>query len=88
MQEGLIDYVTAIKKLENKLLFESKFAGRYHEKDIAEGDAYQSIQEVMVEAVSGVVSREIPKAISGAVFEAILKVKTEIGLRKVEENVQ
>ena len=60
--------MTAIKKLRDKLLFESKTAGKEQKRDIAEGDAYQSIQEVRV--------------------EAILKVNTEIGLRKNEENVQ
>ena len=38
-----------------------------------------------MESVSRAVSNEIPRAISGALFEAILKVKIEIGLRKVEK---
>jgi len=37
IQRGLIDYVVAIKKWENKLLFEGEFAGIKHEEDIAEG---------------------------------------------------
>jgi hypothetical protein len=66
MQEGLIDYVAANRKLKDKLLFESKFAGRENEKDIAEGDDYQSIQEVRVEAVS----REISTTLFAAEVEA------------------
>ena len=68
--------MTAIWKLRDKLLFESKFVDREHERDIVEGDAYKSIKEVRVDAIS----REV--------FESILKVKIEIGLIKVEENVQ
>ena len=40
------------------------------------------------EAVSITVSSGIPRTISRAFFKAVLKVKTEIGLRKVEKNVQ
>ena len=61
--------------------------------DIVEGDAYKSIKEVRVaaisrtsfdaisRAISRTVSRGIPRAISGLVFEAILKVKTEVKSR-------
>ena len=76
IQRRVNGYIIAIRKLRYKLLFESEFVGRKHEKDIAEGDAYQSIHEVRVEAVSRAVSREISIAMSGVVFEVILKVKT------------
>jgi hypothetical protein len=66
MQERLIDYVAANRKLKDKLLFESKFVGRENEKDIAEGDDYQSMQEVRVEAVS----REISTTVFAAEVEA------------------
>jgi len=56
MQERLIDYVATNRKLKDKLLFESKFAGKENEKDIAEGDDYQSMQEVRVEALSRAIS--------------------------------
>ena len=86
MQSSVSDYVVPIRKLRDKLLFESKITNKDQKKEIAQGYAYQSIQEVRVEAVSRALSSEIPRAIFGAVFEAILKVKIEIGLRKVEEN--
>ena len=93
IQRRMNDYITVIRKLRYKLLFESKFAGIKHEKDIAERDAYKSIKEVRVDAISREVSRavlrEIPRAIYGTTFEAIRQVKkAEIELRKVEENVQ
>ena len=84
----MIDYVATIRKLENNLLFESKFAGIEHEKDIVEGDAYPSIQEVRLEAVSRAVSRKIPRAISGAAFGEISRVKVEIEARKAKEENQ
>ena len=62
----MIDYFVANRKLKDKLLFESKFAGRENEKDIVEGDAYQSIQEVRVEAVS----REISTIVFAVKVEA------------------
>jgi hypothetical protein len=74
MQERLIDYVATNTKLKDKLLFESKFAGRENEKDIAEGDDYQSMQEVRVEAIS--------RAISTTVFAA------EVEARKVGKGNQ
>ena len=46
------DYVVPIRKLRDKLLIEREFVGINHEKDIAKGDAYQSIQEVRVEELS------------------------------------
>jgi hypothetical protein len=88
IQRGLIDYVAAIKKWENKLLFEGEFAGIKHEEDIAEGDAYKSIKEVRVAAISRAMSREISREISGAVFEANLKVKIEFESREAEEDEQ
>ena len=92
MQRSVRDYVVPIRKQRDKLLFESKFVGIEYEKDFAQGDAYKSIKEVRVDAISRELSkevpREIPRAISGTTFEAILHVKIEIELRKVEENVQ
>ena len=85
IHRSVSEYVTAIKELENNLLFESKFAGIEHEKDIAEGDAYPSIQEVRLEVVSRAVSRKIPRAISGAAFGKISRVKVEIEARKAKE---
>ena len=88
IQRGVIDYMTAIRKLRDTLLFEIKFADRDHELDIVEGDAYKSIKEVRVEAIFGTsfgaISRAVPRAmsigihiaISRVVFEEILKVKT------------
>ena len=72
----MIDYVAEIRKLENNLLFESKFAGREHEKDIAEGNIFKGIQEVWVAAMS----RETSTTIS--------RVVAEIKSRKVEEGNQ
>ena len=43
MQESVADYVTAAKVLENNLLFESKFAGRKYEHDVAEGYIFQDM---------------------------------------------
>ena len=43
MQESVADYVIATKVLESNLLFESKFAGRKYEQDVAEGDIFQDI---------------------------------------------
>ena len=88
IQRGLIDYIIAIRKWEKNLLFGGEFAGRKHEKDIVEGDAYQRIYEVGVEAISREVSREISRAMYGIVFEAILKVKTEFESREDEDNKQ
>ena len=91
MQSNVRDCVVQIRKLRDKILFESKFADKEHEKDIEEGDGYKSIKEVTVDAISMAVSREvpreIPREISRTTFEAILQVKTEIELRKVEGNV-
>ena len=70
------DSITVAKRLEDHLLSESEFADSKQRLDIAEGGAYQSIKEAWV------------TAISRAVFETILKVKTGIGLSRVEENVQ
>jgi len=69
MQEGLVVYVAANRKLNDKLLFGSKFARRENEKDTPEGDAYRSIQEVRVEAIS--------RALSIAVFAAMLRTMLE-----------
>ena len=88
--------MTVIRKLRDKLLFESKFADGEHERDIAEGDAYKIIKEARVDAISSAISmevsrevpREIPIAIYGTTFEAILQVKIEFELTKVEGNVQ
>ena len=78
--------------MRDKLLFESKIADKEQKKDIPEGDAYQSIQEVRVEAISRAVSREIPRAISIAIFTAvsreISRVIAEEKARKVEEGNQ
>ena len=52
---------------------------------IAEGDSYQSIEEVRVEVVSRAVFRKIPKEISGAAFGKISRVKVEIEARKAKE---
>ena len=37
IQRGVIEYMTAIRKLRDKLLFEREFVGREHKKDITEG---------------------------------------------------
>ena len=80
--------MTAIRKLRDKLLFESKFADIEHKRDIEEGDASKRIKEVRVEEIFGTsfgaISRAVPRAmsigihiaISRVVFEEILKVKT------------
>ena len=78
------DFVTVAKRLEYNLLSESEFADNKQRLDNAEGDAYQSIKEAWVTTISGTML----EAISRAIFEAILKVKIGIGLRRVEENVQ
>ena len=73
IQRGVIEYMIAIRKMRNKLLFEREFAGREHEKDIAEGDIFKGIQEFWVAAMSGTTST------------AISRVVAEIKSRKVEE---
>ena len=55
--------VVPIRKLRDKLIFESKFADKEHERDIAEGHAYKSIKEVRVDAISSAISREISKVV-------------------------
>ena len=52
MQRTVSKYVTAVRELEDNLLFESKFEGKKHQLDIAEGDIFKDIQEVSVEAIS------------------------------------
>ena len=73
IQRGVIEYMIAIRKLRDKLLFEREFAGREHEKDIAEGDIFKGIQEVWVATMFGTTST------------AISRVVAEIKSRKVEE---
>ena len=54
-------YVTAIRKLKNNLLFESKFEGKKQQLDIAEGDINKDILEVWLETISGTISRAISR---------------------------
>ena len=90
------DFVTVAKRLEDNLLSESEFVDSTQELDIAEGDAYKSIKEVRVVAISGTsfdaVSREepreIPIAMFGIAFEAVPQLKAEIELRIFEGNVK
>ena len=53
IQRGVIEYMTAIRKLRDKLLFESKIADKEHKRDITDIDAYKGIKEVRVAAISG-----------------------------------
>ena len=59
IQRGVIEYMTAIRKLRDKLIFEIEFAGKEHEKDIAEGDIFKGIQEFWVAAMSRTTSTTI-----------------------------
>ena len=52
------------------------------------GTSFGAMSETISTTISRAVPREIPRAISGTTFEAILQVKKEIELRKVEGNVQ
>ena len=76
IQRGVIEYMTAIREMRDKLPFEREFAGKEHEKDIAEGYIFKGIQEVWVAAMSETTST------------AILRVVAEIKSRKVEEGNQ
>ena len=82
------DYVAAVTVLKDYLLLESEFANSKKKRDIAEGYAYKSIKDVSVDAISSAISREISSTISKGIFEAILKEKIGIRLRRVEENFQ
>ena len=75
--------VTVAKGLEDNLLSESEFADYTHELDMAEGDAYKSIKEVRVAAISGTsfggisgtsfdsISRAVSRAVSRGIPRAI-----------------
>ena len=64
IQRGVIEYMTAIIKLRDKLLFEREFAGRECEKDIAQGDIFKGIQEFWVAAMSGTTSTKISRVVA------------------------
>ena len=75
MQSSVSGYVVPIRKLKDKLLFESKIAEKEQKRDIAEGDAYKSIKEAWVAAISGTsfgeISREFPRAMSKKTYTTI-----------------
>ena len=43
IQRSVSEYVIAVRELENNLLFESKFADKEQQLDIAEGDIFKDI---------------------------------------------
>ena len=61
-------YVVPIRKLKDKLLFESKIADKEHKRDITDGDSYKGIKEVRVAAISGTSFGVISGTSFGAIF--------------------
>ena len=100
IQRGVIGYMIAIKKLRDKLLFESKIVDKEHKRDITDKDSYIGIKEVMVVAIFGTSFGVISRTSFGAIFctefgaiseitsTTISRVVVEIKLRKVEEGDQ
>jgi hypothetical protein len=90
IQRELIDFVAAIRKWGNKLLFEGEFADRKHEEDIAEGDVYKIIKEVREATISIIVSAAMSRTmfaeISIAVIGETSKEKAETEKRGTEES--
>ena len=68
IQRGVIEYMTAIRKLRDKLLFESKIADKEHKRDITDEDAYKGIKEVRVAAISGTSFGVISGTSFGAIY--------------------
>ena len=64
--------ITAVRELKDNLLFVSKLVDSEQQLDIAEGDAFKSIKEVWVTAVSR------------AAFEASSELKAEIEVRRLQ----
>lgn len=58
IQSNVSEYVTAVRKLDSSLLFESKFADKEQQLDIAEEDNFKDTQEVWVAAISTTVSEK------------------------------
>ena len=80
IQRGVIEYMTTIRKMRDKLLFEREPARSKQKRDIAEGDAYKIIKEAWVAAISGTSFGAMPETTSTTISRVVAEIKS----RKVE----